>query len=218
MGKHWVREQVRHDEMQEAVGGGIHWVADNRRQAGIIVGVIGAVSIITALFLYGRQSRENAAWDRLSVAQAIFYGGNAEAALSQAGQVAEEQTGTTGASYAGLFAGDVHFLKGNYKESAAQYAKLLEQGPKPAVLPLAQASQALAFEAGGQYQQGVSAAEAFLGTYSDHFLAPQVHASLARCQEAMGQKELFKATLQKISLQYPDSTFAGWAQARLQAK
>ena len=59
--------------------------------------------------------------------------------------------------------------------------------------------------------------ERFLGAYAEHFLAPQVHVSLARCETTLGQRDTAKATLQKIALQYPESSWATWAQERLKA-
>ena len=58
-------------------------------------------------------------------------------------------------------------------------------------------------------------AQRFLDAYGDHFLAPQVHSCLARSLESAGQAAQAKAAFQKIALQYADTSWAAWAQARL---
>lgn len=216
MGKQWVREQVRHDEVQEAVYGTVTWVSRNRQTVGLVVGGIAVVLMAAGFFLYSKHSRENAAWDRLSLAQAQFYSGNADAAAKQAAETAAEFAGTDAGAYAQIFAGDVHFIRGRYQESVDEYAKALAAGSPASVLPLAQGGTVLAYEAAGKCQQAIGAAETFLQTDPEHFLAPQVHASLARCQLALNQTEQARSTLQKISLQYPETSWDAWAKSKLQ--
>lgn len=216
MGKQWVREQIRHDEIQEAAVKGAHWLQQNRTNAGIAAGLIAALLLGSGLFLYSRNARENAAWEKLSLAQAQFYAGNAEAAAKQAAEAGEEFAGTRGGAYALLFAADVHFIRSNYQQSVAEYAKVLGQGRPESALPLAQGGTALAYEADAKCQQSAAAADAYLQTFPDHFLAPQVHAALARCQLALGQAEAARSSLQKISLQYPETSWAAWAKAKLE--
>jgi TolA-binding protein len=215
MGKQWVKQQIRHDEMQGALSQGLRWTSQNRQKAGLTAGAAAAALLVGGIFFYGRNARQNAAWDRLSVAQALAYSGNPDNAAKQASELAAEYPGTPAAGYAALFAGDVLFQRGQHQEAAAQYAKILQQGEPKILLPLAQGNTALALEAAGQCRQAVGAVETYLQSYSDHYLAPQVHASLARCQEVLGQAEQAKATLQKIQLQYPDTSWAAWAKGKL---
>jgi TolA-binding protein len=46
-------------------------------------------------------------------------------------------------------------------------------------------------------------------------MAPEAHASLARLQELAGTPELARATYEKISLLYPETTWAMLAKARI---
>lgn len=215
MGKQWVREQIRHDEVQEAAFKGAHWLSKNRTNAGIVAGAVAALLLGSGLFLYSRNARENAAWEKLALAQAQFYSGNAEAAAKQASEAGAEFAGTSAAAYSLLFAGDVHYIRSAFQQSAAEYAKVLAQGKPEPALPLAQGGTALALEADLKFQQAAAAADAYLQAYPDHFLAPQVHAVLARCQMALGQAEAARASLQKIALQYPETSWAAWAKTKL---
>lgn len=215
MGKQWVKQVVRHDEMQTALSNSIRWTSANRQTAGLTVGGVAAVLLFGGLFLYSRTARENAAWDKLSVTQALAYSGNPEGSATQAAQLAVELPGTEAAGYASLFAGDVMFQRGKFTETVAHYAKILEKGKPASLLPMAQGNTALAYEAAGQYKEAAAAAETYLQNYPDHYLAPQVQSCLARSQEALGQKEQAAATMKKIQLQYPDTSWSAWAQAHL---
>ena len=117
--------------------------------------------------------------------------------------------------YGLLFAGDLLYHKDQFEPSVKYYQQLLDRGQPQALQPFALSGVVSAQEAAGQCAQAAQTAERFLGTFPDHFLAPQVHASLARCQAALGQADTAKATLQKIVLQYPDTSWAAWAQEKL---
>lgn len=215
MGKHWARQQVRRNEVADVLEKGIEWTSVNRRAAGSAAVAIVAILLVGGLFLYSSRTRQNAAWDRLAVSESAAYAGNPDAALKQLQELAAEFPGAKASSYGQLFAGDVQFQRAKYTETIEAYNKVLERGEPKAVLPLALGGLGVALEAAGQHRQAVEKHESFLQTYPDHFLAPQVHASLARCQAALGQNDQARATLQKISLQYPDTSWAAWAQARL---
>ncbi|MEK7722067.1 MAG: 2-dehydropantoate 2-reductase N-terminal domain-containing protein, partial [Elusimicrobiota bacterium] len=54
----------------------------------------------------------------------------------------------------------------------------------------------------------------FLLKNPEHFIAPEVHASLARSQELSGNAELAKTTYEKIALLYPDTSWATQARTK----
>ncbi len=216
MGKQWVKQQIKHDEMHQALDHGVRWTSANRQKAGIIAGSVAAVLLLGGLFLYSAQSKQNAAWERLSMAQVYAYSGQAEASIKQIQELTAEYPAAKATGYALLFAGDVLFQGGRYKEAVESYAKLLAQDEPKALLPLALGGTVISQEAAGQCPQARESAERFLQAYADHFLAPQVQGSIARCQEASGSADQAKTTWQKIALQYPESAWAAEAQARLQ--
>ena len=217
MGKQWVRAQIKRNEMQETLDRGLRWVAQNRQTAGISGGAIAAVLLFAGLFLYSHHSRQIAAWDELSLANALAYSGQTDAALKKVDEITATYSGTPAAGYSLLFAGDMLFHKDRFADSEKYYKQLVDRGQPQVLLPLALGGLALAQETGGQCAEAVKTGERFLGTYPEHFLAAQVHASLARCEMTLGQRDTAKATLQKIALQYPESSWATWAQERLKA-
>ncbi|MDD5658137.1 MAG: tetratricopeptide repeat protein [Elusimicrobia bacterium] len=217
MGKQWVRAQVKRNEMQEAVDRGLRWAADNRQTAGVGAGVIAAVLLFAGLFLYSHRAKQSAAWEELSLANGLAYAGQVDAALKKVDDLNAAYTGTPASGFGLLFAGDLLFHRDRFADSVKYYQQLADRGQPQALLPLALGGMALAQESASQCAEAVKTEERFLGAYPDHFLAPQVHASMARCEEAMGQKDTAKATLQKIALQYPETSWAAWAQEQLKA-
>jgi tetratricopeptide (TPR) repeat protein len=215
MGKQWVRAQVKRNELQDAVDRILFWVAANRQTAGIAAGAVAVVLLFAGLFLYSHRAKQNAAWDELSVANGLAYSGQTDAALKKVEEISAAYPGAAASGYGLLFAGDLLFHRDRYADSVRYYQQLVDRGQPQVLQPFALGGLALAQEASKQCAEAVKTAERFLGTYSDHFLAPQVHTSLARCETALGQRDTAKSTLQRIALQYPETSWAAWAQDRL---
>jgi TolA-binding protein len=217
MGKQWVRAQVKRNEMQDVVDHGLRWVADNRRTAGIGAGAAAAALLFAGLFLYSHRAKQSAAWNELSLANGLAYSGQTDAALKKVDEINAAYPGAAASGYGLLFAGDMLFHRDRFADSVKYYQQLVDRGQPQVLQPFALGGLALAQEASKQCAEAVKSEERFLSAYADHFLAPQVHASLARCEETLGQKDTAKSTLQKIALQYPDTSWAAWAQERLKA-
>jgi tetratricopeptide (TPR) repeat protein len=215
MGKQWVRAQVKRNELQDAVDRVLFWVAANRQTAGIAAGATAVVLLFAGLFLYSHRAKQNAAWDELSVANGLAYSGQTDAALKKVEEISAAYPGAPASGYGLLFAGDLLFHRDRYADSVRYYQQLVDRGQPQVLQPFALSGLALAQEASKQCAEAVKTEERFLGAYPDHFLAPQVHTSLARCETALGQRDTAKATLQKIALQYPETSWAAWAQERL---
>lgn len=216
MGKHWARQQVRQDELQDTLSKGVDWASKNRQQAGIGAGVLIGALLIGGLAFYRWQANREDAWDRLGLAEAASFQGNNEMALQQIDELIKQQPGSIAAGYGLLFAGDLHYPKGEYKEAVERYNQLIERGQPKQLVPYALNDLAITQQAAGQYPDAEATARRFLDEFPDHFLAPQVHSALARSLMAEGKTDDAKAALQKIALQYPDTSFAAWAQSQLQ--
>jgi TolA-binding protein len=217
MGKQWVRAQIKRNEMQDAVDRAIRWISENRRTAGIAAGSVAGVILLALLFLYSTRARQDAAWNQFSFANGLAYSGQIDAAIKKVDELNEQYPSAKATGYGLLFAGDVLFHREKFADSVKYYKQLLDRGQPQVLIPFALAGLSEALEAQQQCAEAVQIEERFLGTYPDHFLAPQVHSALARCQIALNQLDAAKATLQKVALQYPDSSWAAWAQARLKA-
>ncbi|MFA6317656.1 MAG: tetratricopeptide repeat protein [Elusimicrobiota bacterium] len=217
MGKQWAKQQIKTNELQDFVDSSIKWIAANREKV-----LFGAVIVVLAGALAGfaifRHIKiRDDAWDRLSMAQAYAFTGRIDEALKQLAEIQKDYSSSPASSYAIIFEGDILYRKGSYKEAASAYSRAMERGGK-GIEPLALADLGIAQEASGLYTEAKDTSRRFLDTFPDHFMAPTVYASLARSLGRLNQTDDQKAALQKMTLQYPDTFWAAWAQAKLQGR
>lgn len=214
--QHWsAKSEVKRDELKDALSQSLDWILLHRREAGLMAGGVLIVGLGIGLFLYGKHTRQNAAWDQLSLAELYAYSGKPDQAQSLLSQISEESASPAAASLARMLSGDLRLPRGEVDLALADYEKAAETAPE-ALKPFALTEKVLTLETAGKSAECITAAQSFLDAYADSMLAPMVHMSLARCQQNAGQTDAMKATLQKIALQYPNSSWAAWASARLQ--
>ena len=217
MGKQWMRQEIKKNEIANYLGKATEWAMQNRqRTLGIGGGILAALLLVVFVVHQLFKNRETA-WEKLAFAQSFAYQGQPDKAMEQI-KVLEDQFSQTPASGFGtLFAGDLLYRQGRFKEAAEVYQRLLDrQTPKPA-LPIAMSDVGISQEAAGDCKSAADTDQRFLDTYPDHFLAPQVHASLARCLDVLGMKDKAKAAYERMALLYPDSYWAQWAQSKLKS-
>lgn len=212
--RHWAsHNEAKHDEVREAAAGAFEWLLQRKRQALLVTGGALAVLFIAAVVTVQRRASKADAWDRYALAELLAYGGRPTDAVDAARKLGEEKPGTRAATMARLLEGDILQARGEYKAALEAYAKAAEeQGP---LSPFTAANRAMTLEAAGQHAEALSAAKQFLTESPEHFLAPLVLSVQARCEQALGQAEAARASLQRITLQYPDSPWAAWANTRL---
>jgi tetratricopeptide (TPR) repeat protein len=213
--KHWsTRSAAAQDEVKDAVEEAVDWLIVHRREAGWTLGAAAVLAVVGGLFLYGRNARRNAAWDRLSQAELLAYSGRPNEAMGLLSNMAQAGGSPTAVGLADLLEGDLNYPQGDYGRALAAYDQAVSDAPE-VLKPYALADKVMTLEASGKNADCAAAADSFLEAYADHLLAPQIQASLARCQLAGGQTEAATATLQKLSLQYPGTPWAEWAAYRL---
>ena len=214
--KHWAtKSEAAKDEVKDFVEEAVDWLIVRRRQAAWTAGGVAAVALIAGLFLYGRHARINAAWDKLSQAELYAYSGRVPEAQTLLTQIVDEGGAKAASTLAYMLQGDLHYPKAEYDQALTAYDKAA-QDATDSLRPYALADKVMTLQAAGKSAECAAAAQSFLDATPDHLLAAQVHVTLARCQLAQGQAEAAKATLQRISLQYPSTPWAEWATARLQ--
>ncbi len=213
--QHWSSNlEAKHDEVREAVISALDWVLARRKQALAVVGGVVVLAVLAGLVAVSRRARKADAWDRYAVAELLAYGGRPNEALDSVKKIGEDHPGTLAAGMSRLLEGDILQARGEYATALAAYGKAAEEGGP--LTPFALANKAMTHEAAGACAEALAASSSFLETSSEHFLAPLVLGVQARCQAALGQADAAKSTLQKMTLQYPDSAWAAWANARLQ--
>ena len=217
--KHWsTKSEAARDEVKDAVEEAFTWVFfTHRRQAALSLGGVAAVALLGGLLLYSRQAKAASAWDKLSRAEAAAYSGRPQDAQTLLAEVSSEGGSRGASTLAHMLDGDILYTKyAAYDKALAAYDQAVQEAPE-ALRPFAVAEKVMALEAAGKTADCAAAAQSFLDGHADHLLTAQVHAALARCQSALGQADAAKATLQRISLQYPNTSWAAWASSRLQA-
>lgn len=212
--QHWSsHNEAKHDEVREAAAGALDWLIARRKQALIALGCAAVLVIGAAVFLVQRRAHTADSWDRYAVAELLAYGGRPSDALDAARKLGDDHAGSRAAAMARLLEGDILQARGEYAAALAAYGKAGEE-PGP-LTPFALANAAMTHESAGQCAEALTSASRFLAESSDHFLAPLVLSVQARCQAALGQADLARASLQKMTLLYADSPWAAWANARL---
>jgi tetratricopeptide (TPR) repeat protein len=211
---HWAsHSEAKHDEVREAAVSALDWLLARRKQALIATGSVLAALLLLAGVMVQRRAAHSDAWDRYALAELMAYGGRPTDAADAARKLGEERPGTRAATMARLLQGDILQARGDYKGALEAYAKAAEeQGP---LGPFAAADKAMTQEAAGQCAEAVATAKQFVSESSEHFLAPLVISVQARCEQALGQADAARVSLQKLTLQYPDSPWSAWANARL---
>jgi len=190
----------------------LEWIKNNRETfIGSLVILVAAIIFGVYFFMHYRGLRD-AAWKNLFMAQQIGYSGNVAQAQEQLSAIETSYGSTSAAPYATMTKGDILFAQLKFKEAGDQYSRILNDkdlGPF-ASYNLGKCKEAVRDLAGAQAQYSD-----FLSKTPEHYLAPEVHASLARVQELSGAKDLAKATYEKIALLYPETSWAMQAKARL---
>lgn len=191
----------------------LDWIRNNRETfIGSVVILLAAIIFAVYFFMHYRGLRDTA-WKTLFMAQQTGYGGNVAAAQQQLDSITASFGSTTAAPYATLTKGDILFAQGKFKDAAAEFTKVLKNKD---LGPFAMYSLGKSLEADGDMNGAMAQYSEFLSKNPEHYIAPEVHSSLARAQELSGAKDLARTSLEKIVLLYPDTAWAEQAKARLQ--
>lgn len=191
---------------------GLAWIKKNRETfIGSAVILLAAI-IFSVYFLIHYRGLRDTAWKNLFMAQQVGYGGNMPQAQEQLAAIEASYGSTSAAPYATLTKGDMLFSQNKFKEAGAEYAKLLNSKE---LAPFAVYSAGKCKEAEGDLAGAVVLYSDFILKNPEHFIAPEVHASLARSQELSGSADLARTTYEKIVLLYPDTSWSAQAKAKL---
>lgn len=194
---------------------GLGWIKKNRETFIGSVVILLAIIVFSVYFLFHYRGLRDTAWKSLFIAQEQARGGSFAQAQQQLAAIEASYGSTSAAPYATLFKGDMLFAQGKFKEAGAEYSKLTSSKD---IAPFAVYSAGKCKEAEGDLAGAQVDYSAFLLKTPEHFIAPEVHASLARAQELSGNPDLARTTYEKIVLLYPDTSWAMQAKARLAPK
>ena len=129
--QHWsAKSEVKRDELKDALAQTLDWLILRRREAGMALGAAVILGLVPPLFLYGKHSRQNAAWDKLSLAELYAYSGKPDQAQTLLAQVAEEGASPAAASLAHMLEGDLRLPRGEADLALAAYEKAAATAPE----------------------------------------------------------------------------------------
>ncbi len=185
------------------------WIKKNRETFIGSAVILLAVVVFSVYFLIHYRGLRDTAWKNLFMAQQA---GSADQAQQQLTAIEASYGSTSAAPYATSTKGDILFAQGRFKEAGAEYSKLLNLKD---LAPFASYNVGKCKEAEGDLAGAQVQYSDFLLKNPEHYMAPEVHASLARAQELSGAKDLAKTTYEKIVLLYPDTSWAAQAKAKL---
>jgi len=215
MAKAWARQEAKTNEIAAILEKGVLWVKFHPQAA--LWGGIGTLAAVIAIaaFVNRTINEREESWSRFAFAQSYAYSKQPVQALEQVQSLSRDYPASAATSYGLLLAGDILFEQGKFKEAIATYNQVVSRPNHRETLPLALANLGISQEASGDCQSATGTDQRFLDAYPEHFLAPQVHASLARCLSLTGDTEKAKATYERIAFLYPDTYWATWASARI---
>jgi tetratricopeptide (TPR) repeat protein len=153
------------------------------------------------------------AWQNLFKAQQAGYSGNFSEAAKQLDSIETNFGGTSAWGFAVLTQGDLLFQQNKFEEAAAEYAKIVAKGIKD-LMPFALYNLGKAKEAAADLPGARDQYKNFLASHPDHFMAPEVHYSLASVYELSRNAAEAKAAYEKIVLLYPETSWAMMAKAK----
>ena len=190
------------------------WIKGNRDAVlGSLVMLAGAAIFATWVAGHRADLREKA-WQNLFIAQQVVASGNLPEAAKQLDSIETSFGNTSAWGFAVLAQGDVLFRQEKFKEAEAEYSKITAKGPKN-LLPFAIYDLGKAKEAAGDYPGAQGQYTEFLTSYPGHFMAPEVHYSLASTYELAGNADQAKAAYEKILLLYPETSWATMAKDKV---
>ncbi|HBL16759.1 MAG: hypothetical protein A2X36_00340 [Elusimicrobia bacterium GWA2_69_24] len=215
MGTQWARQESKKNELADIVESGVLWTRVHPQVltwAG--VGIVAAIIFGAAMINRSLTTKEET-WSRFGIAQSYAYAGQTATALDQIKTLNEQYPGSPAAGFGTLLSADIFFQQKNYEEALKTYQSIAQDpAAQKAVLPLARAGITLTLEAKGDSKAAAESAQSYLDQHQDHFLAPQVHAALARCLAAAGDKDKSRATFERIEFLYPNTYWADWAKSQ----
>jgi tetratricopeptide (TPR) repeat protein len=189
------------------------WIKDHRDT------VIGSLVMLAAAAILGiwvalhHAGLRETAWKNLFIAQQTGYSGNFTEAAKQLNSIENNFGRTSAWGFAVLTQGDLLFRQNKFKEAADEYAKIVAKGGNN-LMPFALYDLGKAKEAAEDLPGAQTQYKNFLAAYPDHFLAPEVHYSLANCYELSKNAAEAKAAYEKIILLYPETSWAATAKAK----
>ncbi|MBI3291873.1 MAG: tetratricopeptide repeat protein [Elusimicrobia bacterium] len=214
--KSWTRQELKRNELAEAVANVVHWIARHRETslAGTLTLVVGLA--ILAYLVFHARAVDDQAWYQLALAQGLA---GQQTQRDQAVKVLNEfdtRFRTTSAyPHSLLTKADLLSSQKQYPEAIQLYETLLGLREAKSLYPMTYSALGVVQEDTNRLTEAQTTYRTFLDKFPDHFLAPRVYESLARVEEVLGNVQEARALYDKLAVRYPNTPWAERAQERL---
>ncbi|HYD50432.1 MAG TPA: tetratricopeptide repeat protein [Terriglobales bacterium] len=208
------KDLKRPDRFVTTTRSAIDWASHNRRQVGVVAGVIIAAGLTIAGVAATRSARVRQANEELAQGLNQLHSEKYVEAAVQLNDTGMRWDGTNAGAVALLYSSQANLLAKNSDGAAAAAQKVVDEGDAPAYL-LQQAWMTLAFVSEDKGDFGKAAeqygkARAIEGPYSSSALLGE-----ARARERLGERDKAAQLFQSFVDEYPESKDQTYAAARL---
>jgi len=209
--------QNNHKSISDLAFNSALWIKKNLSTFYLICGIIIGIILLVIAFYYRNTTLTSRSEERLGVAQSMLYSNKPEDGVKILDEIITSYANTA-ASFRASIAKAQHLSDtGNYKDAEEILIKLLVS-PKPKELeqfafPLLTKVQ----ENAGKYKEAINNYNDFIKKFPNSYLAPSMLQDLAMLYEITNMPQEAKITYEKITVQFPATSWSAKAQQRLLA-
>lgn len=196
----------------------VRWIADHQERFWTAVGAVALTLVVVVFTINQRAKMQEDAWTQLGIAQGQLFQGNTKDAIASLDSWEARFSGSRAADYARFMRADLLAKTTQYAEAAAIYADLAARAQPDVLRPLALAAQVTAEDLAGRTAEAQAAAQRFMDTYPDHYMAAPILFEQARLADKTRDAAAAAALYDRITVLYPQSPWAELAKRRQQAR
>lgn len=209
------KQQMKKDELNDLVLALVYWIKGNRTMFFNIVGIIAGIAIFTTFFLVRYHTLSLRGIDKLSIAQSIFFQGDAQRAIPMLNELIISYPDSEISTQARLTLAGIYFDQMNLQKAEETIKPNTVNSKPKSMMPLSLSELGTIQENAQKFSEAIKSYNEFLNKFPEHFLAPKTYESLGRVYELSSSLAEAKSTYEKLVALYPSSPWAQKAQERI---
>ena len=183
----------------------------------LILGVVAVLVVAgagTFLYLRSRNSQEDKAAGQLAEASVLFWQGDYPRSIEISKQVYATYGSTPSGIDAHRVAGDAGFWNGDFKSAISEYRRYLDKVKTGILADAVRRSLAYSLESDAQPLEAAKLYEGLVGKF-DRTSSAEFLVAAARCYRQAGQVAPAIARLERVDLEFGDTSYAQQARVTL---
>jgi TolA-binding protein len=209
------RHDMKKDELNDLVLTVVYWIKNNRTMFFNIVGIVAGIAIFTTFFLVRYHTLSLRGIDKLSIAQSIFFQGDAQKAIPMLEELIRSYPDSEISTQARLTLAGIYFDQMNLQKAEETIKPNTENSKPKSMMPLSLSELGTIQENAQKFSEAVKTYNQFVNNFPEHFLTPKIYESLGRVYELSNSLAEAKSTYEKLVALYPSSPWAQRAQERI---